>query len=115
MFPQGPFGTSDMAQEYAIKSPSEAIAFLQHPVLRNRLLEITKSVANQLNSGVHPETLMNGKIDCQKLTSSMTLFEFAADELNDRELSSVTKNVLSQVAIHGWKKCAKTLDWLKDF
>ncbi len=52
IFPQGSFGTSTMAQMYAITSPSKATAYLQHSILRDRLLEITNAVANPLNKNV---------------------------------------------------------------
>lgn len=115
IFPQGPFGTSTMAQMYAITSPSEATAYLQHSILRDRLLEITNAVANQLNKNVQPEILMGSDIDCQKLSSSMTLFNFIADKLDDQDLKDATKNVLSQLASHAWTECTKTLDWLRNF
>ena len=113
IFPQGPFGTSEMAKRYAIKSREEATAFLQNKILRNRLLEITNAVENQLTTGVHSETLMGSEIDCQKLASSMTLFEFIAAELDDQELGSSAKNVLNKLAPHGWGRCTTTLNWLK--
>lgn len=115
IFPQGPFGTSTMAQMYAITSPSEATAYLQHSILRDRLLEITNAVANQLNKNVQPEILMGSDIDCQKLASSMTLFNFIADKLGDQDLKDATKKVLSQLASHTWTECSKTLAWLQNF
>ena len=115
IFPQGPFGTSTMAQMYAITTRSQATNYLQHPILRDRLLEITTAVANQLNTGVRPETLMGSDIDCQKLASSMTLFNFIANKLDDQDLKDATKNVLSQLATHAWTECTKTLDWLRNF
>ena len=113
IFPQGPFGTSEMAKRYAIKSREEATAFLQNQILRSRLLEITNAVADKLSAGITPETLMGSKIDCQKLASSMTLFEFIAAELDDQEFGSSAKNVLNKLAPHGWGRCTTTLDWLK--
>ena len=113
IFPQGPFGTSEMAQRYAIKSRAEATAFLQNKILRSRLLDITNAVENQLTTGVYPETLMGSEIDCQKLASSITLFEFIAAELDDQEFGSSAKNVLNKLAPHGWGRCTTTLDWLK--
>lgn len=115
IFPQGPFGTSEMAQRYAIKSPEEATAFLQNSILRSRLLEITNAVASKLTAGVHPELLMGSEIDCQKLASSMTLFEIIADELNDREFNSSAKNVIDKLTLHSWGRCTTTLDWLETF
>lgn len=114
IFPQGPFGTSEMAQRYAITSRAEAIAFLHNPVLRGRLLEITTAVASQLNAGVEPVSLMGSEIDCQKLASSMTLFELIATEIDDQEFRTATKTVLANLARHGWGNCATTLHWLKN-
>ena len=113
IFPQGPFGTSEMAKLYAISSRAEANAYLKNTVLRSRLVEITNAVENQLTTGVNPEVLMGSKIDCQKLASSMTLFEFAAAGLDDREVGSSAKNVLNKLAPHGWGRCTTTLNWLK--
>ena len=104
-----------MAQMYAITTRSEATNYLQHPILRDRLLEITTAVVNQLNKNVQPEILMGSNIDCQKLSSSMTLFNFIADKLDDQDLKDATKNVLSQLASHAWTECTKTLDWLRNF
>lgn len=115
IFPQGPFGTSTIAQKYAITSPSEATAYLQHSILRDRLLEITNAVANQLITDVRPETLMGCEGDCQKLASSMTLSNFIADKLDDQDLKDATKNVLSGLATHSWTQCTKTPDWLQNF
>jgi len=113
IFPQGPFGTSEMAQLYAIISRAEAIAFLRNAILRGRLLKISNAVADKLSAGITPLTLMGGEIDCQKLASSMTLFEFIAVELDDQEFGSTAKNVLNKLAPHGWGRCTTTLDWLK--
>ncbi len=115
IFPQGPFGTSEMAQRYAITSPAEATAFLQDPTLRGRLLEISNAVANKLTAGNQPATLMGSEIDCQKLASSMTLFMLIATELREHEVSRVTRNVLKQLANHGWTECTRTSSWIKNF
>ena len=55
---------------------------------------------------------MGSEIDCQKLASSMTLFEYISAELNDQEFSSSAKNVLNKLAPHDWGRCTTTLDWL---
>src|SRR3569833_1973474 len=45
LFPQvAGLGSSRMAQRYAITSPSEAVAYLEHPLLGARLTEVTKAV-----------------------------------------------------------------------
>lgn len=102
-----------MAQRFAITSRAEAIAFLQNPVLRGRLYEITAVVASQLNAGVEPVFLMGSEIDCQKLASSMTLFKLIATEIDDQEFRTATKTVLANLAQHGWESCTTTLNWLK--
>ena len=113
VFPQGPFGASEMAQRYAITSPSEATAYLQHPILRDRLLEITGAVTEKLELGMLPAVLMGTEIDCQKLVSSMTLFNFIAIQDNDQMLISATNRALQELHSNGWEKCAKTLEWLQ--
>jgi uncharacterized protein (DUF1810 family) len=56
---------------YAIKDLSEAAQFLQHPVLGNRLLEISAALL-QLES--NNATTIFGSPDDVKLQSCMTLF-----------------------------------------
>ena len=115
IFPQGPFGTSEMARRYAVSSRAEATAFLQNKILRSRLLEIANAVADKLSAGITPETLMGSEIDCQKLASSMTLFKFIAAELDEHEIGHTTRSVLKQLANHGRAECTRTLDWVKNF
>jgi uncharacterized protein (DUF1810 family) len=62
---------SPMSAKYAIKSRNEAIDYYNHPVLGKRLIELTK-VLLKLDE-TNPE-LIFGKIDAQKLQSSLTLF-----------------------------------------
>lgn len=72
IFPQiAGLGVSETARFYGIKNLDEANAYLQHPVLGGRLIEISKALlavegktANQIL----------GSIDELKLRSSMTLF-----------------------------------------
>lgn len=114
VFPQGPFGKSETAIEYSLKSVSEAIAYIQHPVLHNRLLEITMAVLKQLKSGIHPEILMGSSIDCLKLATSMTLFNYIAENQNDRELCDATSQTLDSLAAYGLEKCPKTTIWIQN-
>lgn len=75
VFPQiGGLGNSTMSRRYAISSLDEARAYLQHPVLGPRLLEVSTIVAQTQGSTV--EQIFGG-IDAQKLRSSMTLFQRA--------------------------------------
>lgn len=77
VFPQiAGLGRSDMAIHYAIADRAEARAYLAHPLLGQRLREVTELVAG---SAVDAETLMGG-IDAVKLRSSLTLFSAAADD-----------------------------------
>jgi uncharacterized protein (DUF1810 family) len=72
VFPQyDGLGSSSMAQRYAIKSVAEAEAYLRHPVLGPRLIEIAEAVV-----GVEGKSASEifGSPDDLKLRSSATLF-----------------------------------------
>lgn len=72
VFPQvAGLGTSSMAQDYAILSREEAVAYLDHPVLGQRLLECCEALLLHRDSKI--EDIM-GFPDNLKLQSSMTLF-----------------------------------------
>jgi uncharacterized protein (DUF1810 family) len=72
VFPQlAGLGHSPTARFYGISSLDEARAYLAHPVLGARLLEITAVVATTLGRGA--EQIFGG-VDALKLRSSMTLF-----------------------------------------
>jgi len=75
VFPQlAGLGTSDTARRYALASIDEAAAYLVHPVLGPRLLEVTHlvlAVADRTAEDVL------GPVDAMKLRSSMTLFHRA--------------------------------------
>lgn len=78
VFPQiGGLGQSATSRRYAIASPAEAHAYLEHPVLGPRLLECTRILA-ELSGRSALEIF--GAIDAMKLRSSMTLFAHAAPE-----------------------------------
>jgi uncharacterized protein (DUF1810 family) len=75
VFPQiRGLGASATAQKYAISSVEEARAYLNHPVLRRRLLECTRLV---VESG-RPIERIFGYPDWLKFKSSVTLFAAAA-------------------------------------
>ena len=68
VFPQlSGLGMSHMSQLYAIRDRDEAVAYLRHPVLFARLLEITTAVAEQVRTGAAIERLMGSSIDATKL------------------------------------------------
>ena len=78
IFPQiNGLGFSMTAKKYAIKSSSEARAYLNHPILGARLLECTQTVFLIENCSAHD---IFGSPDDLKLCSCMTLFEFVADK-----------------------------------
>lgn len=78
VFPQiQGLGYSSTAQYYAIRDLGEAKAYLQHPVLRERLLEISNAL---LSLDSHNASAVFGWPDDLKLRSCMTLFAEAEPE-----------------------------------
>jgi uncharacterized protein (DUF1810 family) len=72
VFPQiAGLGTSETSRRYALSSPAEAVAYLQHPRLGPRLIECTQIVGQ---SHALSATQILGPIDAKKLQSCMTLF-----------------------------------------
>jgi len=103
IFPQlRGLGQSDMARYYGIDGINEAKAYLEHPVLGQRLREITEVMLNQ------PETdpmKIFGWPDNLKLCSCMTLFAqiseddlfvVALDKLFDGQEDSITLEILKR-------------------
>ena len=77
IFPQiQGLGFSEMAKHYAIQNETEATAYLQHPVLGSRLLEISNALLLLQSSNA---TSVMGTPDDLKLKSSMTLFAALPD------------------------------------
>ena len=75
VFPQlAGLGHSAMARRYALSSPAEARAYLGHPLLGPRLMELTELV-NRVEGRSIREIL--GSPDDLKFHSSMTLFALA--------------------------------------
>lgn len=78
IFPQlKELGKSSTALYYGIDSMEEAKAYIQHPLLGKRLLEIS-GVLVELDKTDAVEIF--GSIDAKKLRSCMTLFHLAAPE-----------------------------------
>ncbi len=114
VFPQlAGLGQSPAAETYGIHGRAEANAYLQHPVLRGRLLEISTAVLDQLQRGVPLATLMGSDIDALKLVSSMTLFNLAAATA-DEEVADTTSAVLDRAAAEGYPACAFTRSHVND-
>lgn len=89
IFPQiAGLGMSHMAAYYAIKDLKEASDYLHHPVLGQRLVEISEALLGlETNDAIE----VFGSIDAMKLRSCMTLFEL----VNDRD-SPVFRLVLEK-------------------
>lgn len=78
VFPQlAGLGTSEIAREYAIGDLDEARAYLAHPVLGTRLLEIARA-ALQIKGSTAREIF--GTPDDMKLRSSATLFSQVSEK-----------------------------------
>ncbi|WP_207535668.1 DUF1810 domain-containing protein [Desertivirga arenae] len=79
-------GYSSMAKRYGIKDLKEAEAYLQHPVLGVRLIEISREL---LKLQEQNPTQILGTPDDMKLHSSMTLFSSVpgADEVFEEVLA----------------------------
>ena len=76
IFPQVTgLGSSAMARTYAITSLDEARAYLAHPVLGSRLLDIVGALQD-LPASATAENVF-GTVDAMKLHSSLTLFTLA--------------------------------------
>lgn len=104
IFPQlAVLGYSWNAKYYGISDLEEAREYVEHPILRDRLIEISEVVLHSDVSDV--EVLMNGHTDAIKLQSSMTLFAIAAPEIE------VFEQVLEKY--FGGKMDGKTVDMVK--
>jgi uncharacterized protein (DUF1810 family) len=78
VFPQiAGLGHSEMARHYAIQSRAEAAAYLAHPVLGVRLVELT-TILNGLEDRRAEDIF--GYPDDMKFHSSMTLFAMSATD-----------------------------------
>ena len=74
IFPQmRGLGHSSMAEYYGISSIEEARAYLDHPTLKARLIEISTVLLQHKGKSTAYEIL--GTIDAIKVRSSMTLFD----------------------------------------
>ena len=78
VFPQlKGLGHSPMAKHYGIESAQEALAYWQHPVLSQRLLECTRLVLAQPNTTARD---IFGSPDDLKFRSCLTLFAQVAPQ-----------------------------------
>jgi len=79
IFPQmAGLGKSPTAQYYAIRSQTEARAFLAHPVLGQRYRDAVEAL--HVWAGRKDAVAIFGEVDAVKLRSSLTLFEAISGE-----------------------------------
>ena len=78
IFPQlRGLGRSQMAYTYGIDGVEEAHAYLSHPILSARLLEISVALLTHKDEIIEDVV---GDIDAMKLRSSMTLFALISED-----------------------------------
>lgn len=78
IFPQlRGLGMSSQSNKYGISGIDEAKAYLAHPILAARLLEISEAILAHKDKSVYS---ILGDIDSAKLKSSMTLFALVSEE-----------------------------------
>jgi uncharacterized protein (DUF1810 family) len=116
IFPQlATLGRSSTARFYALQDLAEAREYLRDPVLLERLLRATETVADKLIQGVRVTDLMGGALDSQKLVSSLTLFESAAATLSQPGADPIfarfgarCAQALAAAEQQGFPRCAYT-------
>lgn len=78
IFPQlRGLGMSSQSNKYGISGIDEAKAYLAHPILAARLVEISEAILAHKDKSVYS---ILGDIDSAKLKSSMTLFALVSEE-----------------------------------
>ncbi|MBE6416372.1 MAG: DUF1810 domain-containing protein [Akkermansiaceae bacterium] len=101
IFPQiQGLGSSATCRKYALSGAREALDYLNHPTLGNRLMEISRALLK--HKGRTPEYIL-GYVDALKVCSCMTLFDYVCPD-------SVFAEVLD--AFYGGQRCTPTLDIL---
>ncbi len=118
VFPQlGGLGQSPMAVRYGLKGPEEAAAYLDDPVLADRLAAATAAVRVHLTAPdpTPIEALMGSEIDALKLVSCMTLFSQVARAEHARRpravlaaLADDADAILAAAASEGLARCSFT-------
>ena len=117
VFPQlRGLGSSPPAVHFGLDGVAEGRAFLEHALLRTRLIEAVDAAAGQVRAGTPVTTLMGSHIDTLKLVSSMTLFSaLAHHRLDDRaigkdcqQLAKGADTLLDAAASEGVAPCAFT-------
>ena len=112
IFPQlAGLGQSSAAIRYGLQSVDEASAYLRDPLLRDRLLRVTRAVLAQLQRDSAPALVdvMGSAIDALKLVSSMTLFRGVARRTNDEDLAADADAILNVARSQGYRECDFTM------
>lgn len=101
IFPQmRGLGHSFNSNYYGIRDKFEAKAYLEHPVLGDRLRKITQALLE--HKGQDPKSILGG-IDAQKTCSCMTLF----DAISPNDIFAEVLNTF-----YGGRRCGLTLRML---
>lgn len=104
VFPQmRGLGRSPAAHHYGLEGLAEARAFLAHPVLGPRLIEIAQAML--AHRGTAPEAVL-GPVDALKLRSCATLFRAAGDR------EEIFGDLLK--AFYGGQACKATCKMIED-
>lgn len=80
--------------QYGLPDFAAALEYLQHPVLRPRLLEITSCAVEHLQKGVRPTVVFGSTTDATKYHETATYFFIAALESQDWETADVLRDSL---------------------
>lgn len=72
-------GSSAMAQEFGISGIEEAAAYIAHPILGPRLVNMVEAMLSHKTSST--EAIL-GSIDARKFQSCLTLFSLAAPQVS---------------------------------
>jgi uncharacterized protein (DUF1810 family) len=118
VFPQlRGLGRSSMAVRYGLEGPEEAAAYLDDPVLAERLAAATAAVRAHVSppDPAPLEAIMGSDIDALKLVSSMTLFSHVARAEQARRprpllaaLAEDTDAILEAAEKQGFQRCSFT-------
>ncbi len=113
IFPQlSGLGRSPQAERYGLADLDEALDYLRDPVLRERLLAVTATVAALVRAGQPLVVTMGSSVDTLKLVSSLTLFEAAAARLaGDADVQPLLRSattILDAAVTEGYPRCSTT-------
>lgn len=98
LFPQfKEFAHSDIAEYYGLEDVGEAEAYLQHPVLGQRIREISEALL--LHRGKDVKEIF-GELDAGKVRSCMTMFDYLSPNEGFRKVLD---------AFYGGKRGGRTL------